>query len=267
LTDLDKSILETLRKTPVIAGEYFEHYRFRDGLLEIMNLARAANKYFNDSEPWKTAKSNNTQCATTINICLQIARALAILMAPIIPGSAAKLWKMLNLQGQVEKQSWDSARELPLPAGHRIEKAEILFTKIEDSVIELELAKLGVGRPSVVDNKSKTEPKPPVTIDDFQKLDLRIAKVVECERVPKSDKLLKLQIEVGTEKRQILAGIAQHYAPEALIGKSVVVVFNLQPAKLMGLESQGMLLAASDSDGKLVFIAPSGEIASGSAVS
>jgi methionyl-tRNA synthetase len=267
LSDLDKSILETLRKTPVVAGEYFEQYRFRDGLLEVMNLARAANKYFNDSEPWKTAKSNNTQCATTINLCLQIARALAILMHPIIPISSAKLWKMLGLQGSVEKQSWDAAHELQIPAGHKIGKAEILFTKIEDSVIESELATLAVGRPSAVDNQSKQpEPKPSISIDDFKKLDLRVAKVVQCERVAKSDKLLKLQIEVGTEKRQILAGIAQHYSPEDLIGKSVLVVFNLQPAKLMGQESQGMLLAASDNDGKLSILTPSAEIASGSVV-
>ena len=264
LSELDKTILETLRKTPVVAGEYFDRYRFRDGLLEIMNLARAANKYFNDSEPWKTAKSNNAQCATTINLCLQIARALAVLMHPIIPTSSAKLWKMLNLQGHVEKQSWESTGEMSIPAGHKIGRTEILFTKIEDSVIESELANLGVGRPSVVDNQP--ESKPPITIDDFKKVDLRIARVVQCERVPKSEKLLKLQVEVGAEKRQILAGIAQHYTPEELIGKSVVVVFNLQPAKLMGHESQGMLLAASDNDGRLAILTPAAEIAGGSVV-
>ncbi len=267
LTDIDNLILETLRKTPVVAGGHFEDYRFRDGLLEIMNLARAANKYFNDTEPWKTAKSNNVRCGTTVNICLQISRSLAILMQPLIPSSSARLWKMLNLKGQVEKQSWDSARELLIPAGHEIGKPEILFTKIEDSVIESELENLGVGRPSAVDNQvTQPEGKPSITIDDFKKIDLRIAKVVHCERVPKSEKLLKLQVEVGTEKRQILAGIAQHYTPEDLIGMSVVVVFNLQPAKLMGHESQGMLLAASDNDGKLTFITPSADISSGSVV-
>ncbi len=267
LTDIDNSILETLRKTPLVAGGHFEDYRFRDGLLEIMNLARAANKYFNDSEPWKTAKSDNARCATTINICIQVSRAMAILMQPLIPSSSAKLWKMLNLNGQVEKQSWDSARELLIPVGHRIGKPEILFTKIEDSVIESELANLGEDRPAVVDNRNtQPEGKPSITIDDFQKLDLRIAKVVHCERVPKSEKLLKLQVEVGTEKRQILAGIAQYYTLEDLIGKSVVVVFNLQPAKLMGHESQGMLLAASDNGGKLTFITPSTDISSGSVV-
>ena len=266
LSELDNSILDVLRKTPVIAGECFENYRFRDGLLEIMNLARAANKYFNDSEPWKTAKTNNAQCATTINMCIQVSRALAILMQPIIPFSSAKLWQMLQQTGKVEEQSWDSARELTIPAGHKIGTTEILFTKIEDDVIQSELANLGGDQPPVAAPTPQPESKPAITIDDFKKLDLRVAKVVQCERVPKSEKLLKVQVEVGAEKRQILAGIAKHYTPEDLMGKSVVIVFNLQPAKLMGHESQGMLLAATDTDGKLTFIAPASEIASGSIV-
>ena len=174
---------------------------------------------------------------------------------------------MLNLSGEVQKQLWDSAHELLVPAGHKIGKPEILFTKIEDSVIESELANLDGARPPLANNQTtQPEGKPAITIDDFKKIDLRIAKVILCERVPRSDKLLKLQVEVGTEKRQILAGVAQHYSPEDLIGKSVVVVFNLQPAKLMGHESQGMLLAASDNDGRLTFITTSTDVSSGSVV-
>ncbi len=279
LSELDASIIEILGKTPAGAGEYFEGYRFRDGLLEVMNLARAANKYFNDSEPWKTVKSDTSGCATTINICLQLCRSLAILMSPIISGSSEKIWRMLKLQGDVAKQTWDSAGELLIPEGHVLGKAEILFTKIEDDVIESELKSLGAGEVSMSvggeqaaqtiapDTQTKqAETKPAISIDDFKKVDLRVAKVVACESVPKSEKLLKLQVEVGSEKRQIIAGIAKHYKPEDLIGKSVVVVFNLQAAKLMGQESQGMLLAASDNDGKLVFVAPSAEIVSGSVV-
>jgi methionyl-tRNA synthetase len=287
LTDLDKSIIETLGKAPPLAGDHFEHYRFREGLLEIMNLARAANKYFNDSEPWKTSKSDIKRCGTTINISLQLARALAILMSPIIPFSSEKIWKMLNLPGRAGAQSWDSAKELLIPDGHRVGIVEILFAKIEDKMIESELGKLGVGqtledssteKPLPINkvprqeegvpaqrNKRK-ESKQMITIDDFKKVDLRVARVAECENVPKSDKLLKLQVEVGAERRQIVAGIAEHYKPDELIGKSIVVVFNLQPAKLMGHESQGMLLAASDNDGKLVFVTTSGEVASGSVV-
>ncbi len=267
LNDHDQQVLDILKSTPVRAGEYYEHYRFRDGLLETMNLARAANKYFNDSEPWKTAKSDLDRCATTINISIQIARSLAVLMEPIIPFSSVKIWKMLNLPGDVHAESWDAASELLIPEGHKLGTPEILFTKIEDAVIENELKNAGSEVPPVVAPQPKpAETKTTITIDDFKKIDLRVAKVVACENIPKSERLLKLQVEVGTEKRQILAGIAQHYKPEDLIGKSVVVVFNLQPAKLMGQESQGMLLAASDINGKFVYIAPSGEMESGSTV-
>jgi methionyl-tRNA synthetase len=277
LSDHDRLILDILKNTPGTAGECYEHYRFRDGLLEVMNLARSANKYFNDSEPWKTAKADKQRCATTINISIQLARSLAILMEPVIPFSSEKIWKMLNLDGDVHKQSWDGASDLLVPDGHRLGKTEILFTKIEDTVIEAELKGTPqVGQTFLSDDKSgqagmpsqpaKLEAKPTITIDDFKKVDLRVAKVVQCENVPKSEKLLKIQVEVGTEKRQIVAGIAQHYKPEDLIGRSIVVVFNLHPAKLMGQESQGMLLAASDVNSKLVFVAPSAEIESGSVV-
>ena len=263
----DRQILDILKNTPVTAGEYYEHYRFRDGLLEVMNLARASNKYFNDSEPWKTAKSDKERCATTINISIQLARALAILMEPVIPFSSEKIWKMLNLEGDIHKQAWDEARELLIPESHPLGKTEILFTKIEDTVIEAELKNAAADVPPVpAPGVKQPDVKSTITIDDFKKIDLRVARVVQCENVPKSEKLLKLQVEVGTEKRQIVAGIAQHYKPEELIGKSVVVVFNLQPAKLMGQESQGMLLAASDNNGKLVFVTPSAEIESGSIV-
>jgi methionyl-tRNA synthetase len=267
LNDLDKVMLATLKNTPMSAGGMFETYRFREGVQEVMNLARAANKYFNDSEPWKTAKSDPARCGTTINISLQVSRALAILMSPVIPASADKIWSMLGLAGKPEGQSWEKASDLTIPDGHRLGLAEILFTKIEDDVIEDELNKLkGDTAPPSAPEPQAAPPKSPITIDDFKKLDLRVAKIAACEGVPKSEKLLKLRVEVGAESRQIIAGIAQHYKPEDLVGKSVVVVYNLQPAKLMGQESQGMMLAASDNDGRLVFISPSADFASGSVV-
>jgi methionyl-tRNA synthetase len=183
-------------------------------------------------------------------------------MEPVVPGSAEKLWRLLNLRGTVHDQTWDSASGLLIPEGHRIGVPEILFKKIEDDMIESELAKLG----SAQNAQPHPEALPLITIEEFKKVDLRVAKVIQCEKVAKSEKLLKLQLEVGAEKRQIVAGIARQYAPEDLVGKSVVVVFNLQPTKLMGQESRGMLLAASDSDGKLVVISPSAEISSGSKV-
>jgi methionyl-tRNA synthetase len=269
LHELDRNILATLAKTPAVAGDHYEHYRFREGILEVMNLARAANKYFNDREPWKTSKADRRQCGTTINISLQLVRALAVLMFPVIPGSSHKIWKNLNLPGAAEDESWESAAELKVPVGHRIGTPEILFTKIEDEVIQKELdslPKADAGGAAQTAPASQALSKPLITLDDFKKLDLRVAKVVNAENVPRSEKLLKLHIEVGTEKRQIVAGIAQHYKAEEMVGKSIVVVFNLQPAKLMGQESQGMLLAASDSEGKLVILQPAAEISSGSMV-
>jgi methionyl-tRNA synthetase len=207
-------------------------------------------------------------------------------MQPVLPDASERLWKLLKLSGSAVGQSWDSAAELSIPEGHGIGKPEILFTKIEDEVIERELNALvpqpaspvaGIPAPPVAG-----VPAPPVagvpaplaappvkeliTFDDFKKIDLRVARVLSAERVPKSEKLLKLQIAVGAERRQVVAGIAQHYAPEDLVGKTVIVVFNLQPAKLMGQESQGMILAASDDSGKLAILTPAVEIADGSVV-
>lgn len=267
LSRLDNELIATLKSVPEEAATYFEHYRFRDGQLAIMNLARAANKYFNDSEPWKTAKSDRTQCATTINLSIQVARALAILMSPIIPSSCERIWNMLRLGGTAATQRWESAGDLLVPSGHRLAAPEILFNKIEDNVIEQAIKDTTQpGTSGGAPSAPAAEEKPLITIDDFRKIDLRVAKVLECEPVPKSDKLLKLQVDVGGEKRQIVAGIAKHYKPEELIGKSVVVVYNLQSAKLMGQESRGMVLAATDNDGKLLLVSPAGDIGSGSIV-
>ena len=264
LGPLEQSMEATLSRTPALVAEQFEQYRFREGVLEIMNLARAANKYFNDSEPWKTAKSDPDRCAATINTSLRVARALAVLASPVIPFSCEKIWKMLNLPGEAAQQSWDAASNPDIPSGHQLGTTEILFTKIEDEVIEAELKTLGQTAPVAAPPTEAA--KETISLADFKKIDLRVARVAAAEAVPKSKKLLKLQVEIGAEKRQVVAGIAEHYKPEELIGKSIVVVYNLQPAKLMGQESQRMLLAASDGSGKLVFITPSGEIPTGSVV-
>ncbi len=264
---LDGTILSAMRDAPSLVGDRFEHYRFRDGVIEMMNLARAANKYFNDSEPWKTAKTDRARCGTTINLSIQVARTLAILASPVIPDAAGKIWRMLNLDGSPEKESWDSSKDCVIAAGHTLGTPEILFTKIEDETIEKELSMLGQPADGKSAPPAKQEAEAPLaTIDDFKKLDLRVAKILAAEPVPKSKKLVRLQVEIGAERRTIVAGIAQHYQPEALVGMSVVVVYNLQPATLMGQESRGMVLAASDDDGKLVLVGPTGDIASGSKV-
>ena len=265
--ELDRTILSAMRDAPGLVGDRFEHYRFRDGVIEMMNLARAANKYFNDSEPWKTAKTDRARCGTTINLSIQVTRSLALLASPVIPDAAGKIWKMLNLDGSPEKQSWESSGECVIAAGHRLGTPEILFSKIEDETIEKELSMLGQPADGKPTPPATQEPAATVaTIDDFKKLDLRVAKILVAEPVPKSKKLVRLEVEIGVERRTIVAGIAQHYQPEALVGMSVVVVYNLQPATLMGQESRGMVLAASDDDGKLVLVGPKGDIASGSKV-
>ena len=261
---LDKEMLALVRETPSKVGDLYEHYRFREGVLETMNLARRANKYFNDSEPWETAKKNPKQCATTLNTSLQIIRSLAILLEPVIPSLSGSMWKMLNLDGTPSAVGWDSAELTVLQEGKRLNKSEILVTKIENKQIEEMVNKLlTVTAPS---QRSMTAIKETIALDDFKKLDLRIAKVLSAEKVAKSDKLLKLQIELGEETRQVVAGIAQHYQPQDLIGKLLVVVANLQSTKLMGQESQGMILAATDSEGKLSLLVPLSEVASGSIV-
>ena len=212
-----------------------------------MNLARIANKYFNDSEPWKTIKSNKKQCETTLNVCLQTIFTLAELFSPIIPFSSERIFKMLD----AEPVEWDKAGEINLKEGHQLNKAEILFNKIEDSIIEEQMTKLGQT------DEHKSIPKPEfeeITIDDFLKVQLRTAKIIEAEKIKKSDKLLKLKVDLGFEQRQVIAGIGKAYKPEDIIGKKIILVANLKPAKLMGNESNGMVLALENNNGGLTLL-------------
>jgi methionyl-tRNA synthetase len=259
----DDALVIQVESTRNAAADFFEHYRFRDGALETMNLARFANKYFNDQEPWKTARVNPERCAMTINLCLQTVRALAILVEPFLPFTAQRIWGILNLEGSPSAAGWESSFLRGLSDGDQLGKPEILFSKIDDELIEKHVQQLQVSTAL----KSQIPPlKSQITIDDFKKIDLRVAKVLAAEKVPKSEKLIKLQISIGDEKRQIVAGIARHYDPENLVGKKIIVVANLQAAKLMGQESQGMLLAASDNDGNLTILTVAKDIAEGSSV-
>ncbi len=255
LSPRDQAFIKDLKDVPSAAGQLIEKYRFREATAEMMNLARSANKYFNDSEPWKTIQSDPGRCATTINLSLQTVRALAILFFPVIPSSAEKIWAMLGLSGG--PAPWSSASELALPDNSLLGKQTILFGKIEDEAIDRHIRKLGGGAPGL---------KPTIGVDIFGKIDLRVARVLRAEKIPKSDKLLKLTVSIGSEERQVVAGIAQHYAPENLLGKKIIVVANLAPAKLMGQVSQGMLLAASNSEGKLSILTVDGDIEEGGIV-
>jgi methionyl-tRNA synthetase len=244
----DTQMLAYLKQAPATVGALFEQFKFRDATLEIMNVARTANKYFNDSEPWKTIKQDPDRCATTINICLNIVHSLGILFSPVMPFTSEKIWKTLNIPASLNDDQWNTAGEMFLKPGHALGMAEILFTKLEDSVIEQELSKL-----ASVPEQPETPPapknylalKPQIAYDDFAKIDFRTATVISAEPVPKSKKLLKVQIDLGFEQRQIVAGIAEKITPEQLIGKTIIVVANLAPAKLMGVESNGMLLATA----------------------
>jgi methionyl-tRNA synthetase len=241
--EIDNQMLELIESYPEKISELFQRYKFRDGVTEIMNLARAGNKYFNDSEPWKTLKTDKEKCGTTLNICLKAIYTLAELFYPVIPFTSEKIFKMLN----TELTEWDKSGTDILKDGHQLNKAEIIFRKIEDDEVQKQIDKLGGSKQEIVEDEK-------IGIEDFMKVHLKTAKVLHAEKVPKSDKLLKLRVQIGDEERQIVAGVAQHYKPEDLSGRTIVVVANLKPAKLMGLESNGMLLAAHSEAGLKVLL-------------
>ncbi|WKZ68479.1 MAG: methionine--tRNA ligase [Melioribacteraceae bacterium] len=238
LADIDKEMISLLESYPKKVSDLIEKYKIKEATLEVMNLARAGNKYFNDSQPWKTIKSDKEKCGTTLNICLQTIYSLAILINPIIPTSSERILGMLN----AKLTDWFSNTGKNLDDGHRLHEASILFTKIEDEVIEKQINKLGKTDVEVIEEEQ-------ISIEDFTKIKLKVAEVIEAENIPKSDKLLKLQVKIGDEKRQVVAGIAKSYKPEQLVGKKVIIVSNLKPANLFGNESQGMILAADCGEG------------------
>jgi methionyl-tRNA synthetase len=261
LNERDRSMLSLLERAPSVIGDLYETYRFREAVAETVAVARAANKYFNDSEPWKTVKTDRSGCGTTISISLQTVRALSILLRPVIPMISAEMARQLG--DPSDAVVWDRAGIDPVPPGRALPKPEILVNKIEDQAIETMMNDLSA--PSAPADTTPA-PEPMIAIDDFKKVSLRVATVVSAEPVPKSEKLLRLIVSIGGEERQVLAGIAKHYRPEELTGKQVVVVANLQPARLMGQESRGMLLAANAADGNLKLITVDGAIASGAVV-
>lgn len=263
LDALDKWILQSVEEAPAKIGSFLEKYEVRQALKALMDVARDANKYFNDQEPWKTVKNDAEKCGSTINICIHVAKTLAVLMEPFMPFSAVRLWKMLNFDGEVSEQNWHEAGKNVPDNGHALNKAEILFNRLEDDVIEAEITRL---KKTTGKKQEETMAENTVSFDEFKKVDLRIVKVLACEKVEKTDKLLRLDVELGDEKRQIVAGLAQFLQPEELIGKTVVIVANLEPVSIRGLESQGMLLAAEATDGKLSVLTVEKDIASGTQV-
>jgi methionyl-tRNA synthetase len=268
LNDDDKAMLKVLKDAPKTVGNFFEDYEVRKASTAFMDIARAYNKYFNDQEPWVSAKQDRIKCGTTINICIQACQAMAVLMSPILPFSAEKLWKILGNEGTVTEQDWEDAGSKLLPAGHKIGKVEILFSKMDKDIIQPEIDRLEQIKKNLQkpEDKAVQEEIPKISFDDFKKIDLRVAEVLEAEKIEKTKKLLKLQLKVGNEQRQIIAGVAEHFQPEELVGRKIVIVANMEPAKIRGVESNGMLLAAEDENGKLAPLTVIEEIETGAKI-
>ena len=260
----DESVLNEIMRFKENVETCLETFRFREALKEAMNIARLGNKYLADAEPWKVIKTDPERVKTIMNIALQITANLTIICEPFLPFSMEKLRILINLN----ELKWENAgkQNLLLP-GHMINKAELLFDKIEDEEIARQINMLLATKKTNEENSSKTTPgKEPVTFDDFTKIDIRTATILEAEKVPKTTKLLKLRIDTGIDIRTIVSGIAEYYEPESIVGKQISIVANLEPRKIKGIESKGMILMAEDKNGKLVMVAPSDKVSNGSMI-
>ena len=256
LNDTDKAVIEEMNAYPAKIGHLLDTYKFREALSELMNLARLGNKYLTDNEPWKQIKTDPERVKTVMAVSLQIVAHLAILSEPFLPFSAKKLQQMIGL----EVKGWNDAENtVLLSEGHVINQPELLFEKVEDSVVAAQLQKLEDTKKANQLNAWKpAEVKPNVSFDDFMKVDIRVGTILECCKVPKADKLLQFLIDDGMNKRTIVSGIAKYYTePEKLVGKQVCFIANFEPRKLKGVVSEGMILSAEDKDGRLVLLTPS----------
>lgn len=264
LTEYDEQTLAEFADVKKNIEHYLDTYRFRDALKEAMNLARIGNKYLADTEPWKLAKNDMGRVATILNLALQITANLSIAFEPFLPFSAKKIREFINM----ENLSWKQlGRTDLLPMGHELNKSDLLFAKIEDEAIEKQIQKLLDTKKANEAIEYKAAPiKENIQFDDFTKLDIRVGTILECVKVPKTDKLLQFLIDDGIKKRTIISGIAAYYKPEDLIGKQVCFIANLEPRKLRGILSEGMILSAENADGSLSVITPSADVAPGSQV-
>ena len=262
LTDYDKETLNEFADVKNVVESNLNTFRFRDALKEAMNLARIGNKYLADTEPWKVAKTDMARVETIMNISLQITANLAIAFEPFLPFSVKRIRTFINK----DNLTWEQlGRTDLLPVGHQLNPSELLFSKIEDETIEKQIQKLlDTKKANEQQVETKIAPqKPNVAFDDFTKLDLRVGTVLECTKVPKADKLLQFLIDDGMGKRTIISGIAAWYKPEDLVGKQVCFIANLEPRKLRGIESQGMILSVEDAEGNLSLVQPSKEVGPG----
>ena len=259
--NVDNETLRQITEFTEKIEQSLERYRFREAQQELMNMARLGNKYLADEEPWKLIKTDPERVKTVMYIALQIATALAVASEPFLPFTSEKLKRMLQLGSITWENLKTNATEL-LKTGHHIGVAELLFEKIEDAAIEKQLQRLEntkLANKQEAQANAETEVAPQkelISYDDFAKMDIRIGTILEAEKMPKADKLLVLKVDTGIDKRTIVSGIAQSFAPEEIIGKKVTVLVNLAPRKLRGVESQGMILMVEKSEGKYTFINP-----------
>ena len=264
MLQIDNDIVAEFVDVKSKVENYLDNFRFRDAQKEAMNLARIGNKYLADTEPWKVAKTDMARVQTILNLSLQLVANLAIAFEPFLPFTCEKLRKMLNMP----EFDWNSLGSVSLlESGHEMNQHELLFEKIEDDVIEAQVQKLlATKKANEEANYRAKEIREVVDFSDFEKLDIRVGTVLECNKVPKADKLLQFLIEDGLDKRTIVSGIAKHYKPEDLVGKQVCFIANLAPRKLKGIESQGMILSAENVDGSLSIIMPEKSVKPGSEV-
>jgi methionyl-tRNA synthetase len=301
IDEADKGLILEIGISKAKVDDLLEQYRFRDALYEVIDLARKGNKYMQDKEPWKKVSPDKTNASSEENqmlidnclhLCLQLCANLAILVHPFLPNTAKKMCYLMKV---VDKMlDWENAGSTKLlSVGYSLRPPELLFRKIEDSEVSLQIEKLRAAtekkisenpidatittsasgkqneiKPSAVQASSELEHelKPMITYEDFSRLDLRIGTIISAEKVEKADKLLKLQVEMGYEQRTIVSGIAQHFSPESLLQKQVIVVANLAPRKMRGIESAGMILLAEQPDGQLVFVTPENLVVNGMVV-
>lgn len=264
MSDTDNEVFAELNRIKGTLSEALDTFHFREALKQAMEIARLGNRYLQETEPWKLAKTDMTRTGTILNVALQLCANLAIAFEPFIPFSTERLAKMLNLG----KLSWDMLGQTELVAeGSEIAPAELLFDKIEDAEVQNQVQKLLDTKKANEIAAWKAQPQAEtVEFDTFAACDLRVGTVVECEKVPKADKLLRFLIDDGLEKRTIVSGIAKFYKPEDLVGKQVCFIANLAPRKLKGIVSEGMILSAENSDGSIVLLSPSATVAPGAKI-
>lgn len=254
LSESDKALLEAVKAAPADIAGSLDRYRFREALNSYMNLARAGNKYLADEEPWKKVKTDEERTATIMYVAAQVVAQLAQLGEPFLPFTSARVRTYLNL----ELENWGACAKAEfLPAKAKIEKGDLLFQKVEDDAVEAQLAKLEASKVEQKATAPNLAPlKEEVSFDDFSAMDIRVGTILEAAAVPKTDKLMQFLVDVGAEKRTIVSGIAQHYKAEECIGQQVLVLVNLAPLKIKGIESKGMILMAEDTNGLLRFTQP-----------